>query len=464
MKRTISTLAGCAAALALLGSLGSDAHARTGPVQLGTAVGTWPFMSDPDPRYRATLAASYDSITAETAMKIAGPAAAARAVRLHDRRRDGRVRRAARAAGVRPHAVLVPGLHDAGLAAQRQLVTREPAVGARAAHHGRHDALPRPRGRVGRRERGSERRRHPPELPLEARDRGRLDRPGVPFRPPGRSRGKAVLQRDQGGRSQSEVRGDREPGARPARARACPSTASGCSITSPTACPPGPRSRRRSPGWATSAWTCTSASWTCRSGTWAAHSSASSRARRRSTAGWRQPATPSRPASASRPGASWTATRGASPGTESLPLPFDSEYAPKPAWKAIQEALHPAAPPPPPPPPPTESPPASPRPRPRRPPAPRPQPHGRQQRPAVTPGQAASPASAHLARAPGVDRRVARHGRRDRAACNSWRGSAVASSGVPPPTSPRVGSTPSACRSQGPPAGGCARPAARTSC
>ena len=38
-----------------------------------------------------------------------GPAAAARAVRLHGRRRDGRLRRAARAAGVRPHAVLV---HD----------------------------------------------------------------------------------------------------------------------------------------------------------------------------------------------------------------------------------------------------------------------------------------------------------------------------------------------------------------
>ena len=69
MKRTISLIAGCAVALALLGSLGS-AHARTGPVQLGAAVGTGPFMSDPDPRYRATLAANYDSITAETAMKI----------------------------------------------------------------------------------------------------------------------------------------------------------------------------------------------------------------------------------------------------------------------------------------------------------------------------------------------------------------------------------------------------------
>ena len=70
MKRRISAIAGCAAALALLGSVG-PAHARTGPVQLGTAVGNWPFMSDPDPRYRATLAANYESITAETAMKIA---------------------------------------------------------------------------------------------------------------------------------------------------------------------------------------------------------------------------------------------------------------------------------------------------------------------------------------------------------------------------------------------------------
>ena len=59
-----------AAVVALQGGV-EAAHARTGPVQLGTAVGTWPFMSDPDPRYRATLAASYDSITAETAMKIA---------------------------------------------------------------------------------------------------------------------------------------------------------------------------------------------------------------------------------------------------------------------------------------------------------------------------------------------------------------------------------------------------------
>ena len=58
----------------------------------GPAVYTDAFQSDPDPRYRATLA-GYDSITAETAMKIADAAAAARAVRLRGRRRDGRLRR-----------------------------------------------------------------------------------------------------------------------------------------------------------------------------------------------------------------------------------------------------------------------------------------------------------------------------------------------------------------------------------
>jgi endo-1,4-beta-xylanase len=71
MQRRLKQIAGCAAAVLALLAATAPAHARSGPVQLGTAVGTWPFMSDPDPRYRATLAAEYDAITAETAMKIA---------------------------------------------------------------------------------------------------------------------------------------------------------------------------------------------------------------------------------------------------------------------------------------------------------------------------------------------------------------------------------------------------------
>jgi endo-1,4-beta-xylanase len=68
-KRTLSTIVACAAALLAAASSAAPAPARTGPVQLGAAVYTEAFQSDPDPRYRATLA-GFDSITAETAMKI----------------------------------------------------------------------------------------------------------------------------------------------------------------------------------------------------------------------------------------------------------------------------------------------------------------------------------------------------------------------------------------------------------
>jgi endo-1,4-beta-xylanase len=68
-KRRLSAIAACAALLAVMHGTVA-AHARTGPVQLGAAVYTEAFQFDPDPRYRATLA-GYDSITAETAMKIA---------------------------------------------------------------------------------------------------------------------------------------------------------------------------------------------------------------------------------------------------------------------------------------------------------------------------------------------------------------------------------------------------------
>lgn len=71
MDRGLKQIAGCVAAIVTLLIAAAPAQPRTGPVELGTAVGTWPFMSDPDPRYRATLAAEYDSVTAETAMKIA---------------------------------------------------------------------------------------------------------------------------------------------------------------------------------------------------------------------------------------------------------------------------------------------------------------------------------------------------------------------------------------------------------
>jgi endo-1,4-beta-xylanase len=71
MQRTLSAIAGGAAALcSLLVIAAPPAHARTGPVQLGAGVYTEAFLADPDPRYRATLA-GYDSVTPETAMKIA---------------------------------------------------------------------------------------------------------------------------------------------------------------------------------------------------------------------------------------------------------------------------------------------------------------------------------------------------------------------------------------------------------
>ncbi|MGH2979894.1 MAG: endo-1,4-beta-xylanase, partial [Solirubrobacterales bacterium] len=69
MKRRLSTIAACAGALLAMAAGPASAHARMGPVQLGAAVYTEVFQSGLDPRYRATLA-GYDSITAETAMKI----------------------------------------------------------------------------------------------------------------------------------------------------------------------------------------------------------------------------------------------------------------------------------------------------------------------------------------------------------------------------------------------------------
>jgi len=58
----------CLIALSLFAS--GRAAARSGPVELGAAVSSDGFSKDPDPRYRATLA-GYDAVTAESAMKIA---------------------------------------------------------------------------------------------------------------------------------------------------------------------------------------------------------------------------------------------------------------------------------------------------------------------------------------------------------------------------------------------------------
>ncbi len=57
------------AAAALLLLLATAAFARTGPVELGTAVGGPNFMSDPDPRYRETMKL-FDALTAENDMKM----------------------------------------------------------------------------------------------------------------------------------------------------------------------------------------------------------------------------------------------------------------------------------------------------------------------------------------------------------------------------------------------------------
>jgi GH35 family endo-1,4-beta-xylanase len=61
--------AGTAAVAALLLFLATPALARTGPVELGTAVGGPDFMSDSDPRYRETMKL-FDALTAENDMKM----------------------------------------------------------------------------------------------------------------------------------------------------------------------------------------------------------------------------------------------------------------------------------------------------------------------------------------------------------------------------------------------------------
>ena len=62
-------LAGTAAVAALLLLLAAPAPARTGQVELGTAVGGPDFMANPDPRYRETMKL-FDAITAENDMKM----------------------------------------------------------------------------------------------------------------------------------------------------------------------------------------------------------------------------------------------------------------------------------------------------------------------------------------------------------------------------------------------------------
>lgn len=61
--------AGTAAVASLLLCLAAAALARTGPVELGTAIGVPTLVSDPDPRYRET-AKLFDAVTAENDMKM----------------------------------------------------------------------------------------------------------------------------------------------------------------------------------------------------------------------------------------------------------------------------------------------------------------------------------------------------------------------------------------------------------
>lgn len=62
-------LAGTAAVAALLLLLAAPVPARTGQVELGTAVGGPDFMGNPDPRYRETMK-QFDALTAENDMKM----------------------------------------------------------------------------------------------------------------------------------------------------------------------------------------------------------------------------------------------------------------------------------------------------------------------------------------------------------------------------------------------------------
>ena len=62
-------LAGTAAVAALLLFLAAPAPARTGQVELGSAVGGPDFMGNPDPRYRGTMKL-FDALTAENDMKM----------------------------------------------------------------------------------------------------------------------------------------------------------------------------------------------------------------------------------------------------------------------------------------------------------------------------------------------------------------------------------------------------------